>query len=58
MSDAGTSTDQFTVGLIQMTCTPQVSVNLDKATALIERAAEQGAAKAMLGALQKAGDNG
>ncbi len=43
MSDAGTPTDQFTVGLIQMTCTPQVSSNLDKATALIERAAEQGA---------------
>ncbi len=43
MSDAGTPMDQFTVGLIQMTCTPQVSVNLDNATALIERAAEQGA---------------
>ena len=43
MSEVATPGDQFTVGLVQMTCGELVSANLAKADALIARAADRGA---------------
>lgn len=43
MSEVATPGDQFTLGLVQMTCGDRASANLDKADALITRAAHDGA---------------
>ncbi len=43
MSDAGAGIAEFTVGLVQMACGEAVSTNLDTASTLIGKAADQGA---------------
>jgi N-carbamoylputrescine amidase len=43
MSELATTGDQFTVGLVQMTCGDRITDNLDKADALIARAVDGGA---------------